>query len=149
MKKNLSLSKKQFFAIVTVCIFCCSSFVYAMWVVLGNINYVKSTQNGSNNSVIHFSTWTYNSWTYYTKYANKDNDSIIIWDYLKWYYYDTELWFFLLDWDIVNVDNNIYFSAFTSKCNTWNWYKLSWYARWRNTWLINNLSNFREIITIS
>lgn len=100
-----------------------------------------STSSWSNWSIISFPQETVSiSWNLYYSgyYVNKDNDSTIIWNYLKWYYYDDIYWFFKLDWDDTWNDN-VKIIASTTKCQDWYWYKFSWFAAWIDTW------NWRDI----
>ncbi len=115
------------------------NFLYAADTDVSCINPQYATSSWSNSSQVSFmSTWTLisSTWTlmedFYWWYVNRDNDSSIIWNYLRGYYYDNVFWFFKLDWDN-NQNNNVHFVASTTKCSTWYGYKLAWFARWVQT----------------
>jgi hypothetical protein len=88
----------------------------------------------SNDSKIEFSVvpdWN-NFATYYT---NKEDNSSIIWNYFKGYYYDSAYWYFKLDWSS-DKSKNVRIVDSTDKCN-WYWYKLWWYAYSEDFWFID------------
>ena len=84
------------------------------------ISQQSSTNQGSNHSTISFSTGWITKFTYY---VNDWNNSTIIWNYLKWYYYDSVFWYFRLDWS-TDKTKNVRIVWTTSKCWSWVWYKL-------------------------
>lgn len=60
-------------------------------------------------------------------YINKWNNSTVVGNYFQWYYYDTQLGFFRLDWS-TDTSENVRIIGSTGACPTWYWYKLGWYA---------------------
>ena len=74
-----------------------------------------------------------NSWAYY---VNKGNNSSVIWNYFKWYYFDSLFWYFRLDWS-TNLRDNVRIVDSTSKCSTGYWYRLDWKAKWWLSWYID------------
>lgn len=105
-----------------------------------SILWQKSTWTWSNSSAISFKDPSVLTWSWWTSlqedfkwyYVNRDNDSTIIGNYLRWYYYDTTYWFFKLDWSN-NPNRNVRFVASVNLCGEWYGYKLSWYAKWVQT----------------
>lgn len=95
----------------------------ATWVELF-ISKQSSLNRWSNNSLISFSTWSTT-----THYINEGNNSTIIWNYLKGYYYDSVFWYFRLDWSS-DKKENVRIVWTTSKCTSWFGYKLWWKAKW-------------------
>ena len=96
----------------------------ATWIEL-LISQQSSSNLWSNNSTISFSTWWISKSTYY---VNQWNNSTIIWNYLKWYYYDNIFGYFRLDWSN-DKNQNVRIVWTTSKCWSWVWYKLWWKAK--------------------
>ncbi len=96
---------------------------------LDNENILSTSSNMLGNT--YFSTWWID-----TKYYNKDTNSDVVWDYLWWYYYNKNYWFFQLDWSADKLQNvRIIWS--TSKCSSWYWYRFDWYAQSKIGWLID------------
>lgn len=86
----------------------------------------QTTSSGSNNSTAWFSTGAASTGT--TSYINKDNDSDTIGNYLRGYYYDTQLGFFRLDWNLTDTTKNVRVISSTDKCGTGYGYKFGGYA---------------------
>jgi hypothetical protein len=103
--------------------------VYSADTIWEYIKTQTSTSKGSNNSEITFSN---KSTTYY---INKDNNNSPIWDYLKWYYYDSKFWFFRLDWSDTKTKNTRIIWN-TDKCSSGNWYKFWGFAYSKYVWYI-------------
>jgi len=106
-------------------------------------DYSAATLLGSSASQIMFSTWGLSSDTTRsgsTTYYNAGNDTLTVWNYLSGYYYDTNYWFFDLQWDSVTLTNNVQVISTTSLCGVGNYgYKLWWYAKSIDTGGGNNL----------
>ena len=62
------------------------------------------------------------------EYWNSENNSTIIWNTLKWYYYDTVHGFFELDWSTTNINQNVRIVSSTPACDTGYGYKFWGYA---------------------
>ena len=131
MKKNKK-EKVFFIKIITF------SFIMLFWATVAYWTdtiweYIKTqtaTLKGSNNSEVTFS----NNLTTY--YINKDNNNSSIWDYFKGYYYDNRFWYFRLDWSPTKTNNTRIVST-TSKCASWDWYKLWGFAYSKYAWYID------------
>jgi len=127
MKKNkkipLSLRQKykKIFLIIGFLLF--SWVITVFWNdILYSIWYQIATQWGSSNSLIRFSHGSS------TDYINKSTDSTVIGNYFTWYYYDSVLWFFKLDWS-EDIQKNVRIISSTTKCPSWEYgYKFWWYA---------------------
>lgn len=110
---------------------------FVVWTVFwAYTSYMITPQNAlsqwSYNSIISF-TWSTWKEGYYVN--DKDNSSII-WNYFKWYYFDNVYWFFKLDWSSNSTDNvRILWS--TTACSTWYGYKLWWKAYSEKVWFID------------
>lgn len=74
----------------------------------------------SNNSLISFTSSD-------AAYINKWNNSTIVWNYFKGFYYDNTFGFFRLDWS-ENPTQNVSIISGTAACVTSYGYKLGWYA---------------------
>jgi hypothetical protein len=96
--------------------------VFALDVVDRDIPSQESTQGGSSNSRIWFSTGATSSGT--TSYMNKNNDSDTIGNYLRGYYYDTQFGFFRLDWNMQDTTQNVRVVSSTNACSNGYGYKL-------------------------
>ncbi len=134
--KKLKLKKKLKFynrAIIFI--------VFFLWILVWTVFWALYTESEilpddaelrwSSYSLISF-TWTVNREWFY---VNKDNDSTIIWNYFKWYYYDSTFWFFKLDWSS-NSEENVRVVWSTDKCS-WYGYRLGGKAKWTYAWFIN------------
>lgn len=77
---------------------------------------------GSNGSIIQTGTGTSE-----VAYVNKGNNSTIIGNYFQWYYYDSLMWFFRLDWSS-DITENVRIIGSTGACPSWYGYKLGGYA---------------------
>ena len=98
---------------------------YALDVVDTEFSPQVATSSGSSNSQVWFSTG--GALTGTTSYINKDNDSDIIGNYFKGYYYDTVLGFFELDWSL-DASQNVRIVSSTDKCSSGYGYKVAGYA---------------------
>lgn len=99
----------------------------------------SATASGSNGSVIMVGTGGISSdgtASGVVEYVNKDNDQAILGNYLKGYYYDTELGFFKLDWS-ADTSKNVRFVASTTRCATGYGYSLGGYAYGQDGGLID------------
>lgn len=94
----------------------------SMWLWSNNSNISVSYPNGDTQGI--------------TSYVNNGDNSSIIWNYFTWYYYDSILWFFRLDWSS-NEKQNVRITGSTSKCTSGYWYKLWWYAYSQYQWYID------------
>ncbi len=125
--------KRKFFlikaSILSIIILFWWTIAYAIDSVSDYIKTNSSTSFGSNNSKITFSN---NLLSYY---VNKNNDHIIVWDYFKWYYYDSVYWYFKFNWNNDRT-KNVSFVWTTDKCSSWEWYKIWWYAYSKYAWYI-------------
>lgn len=106
-------------------------FAFALDVVSNDFDSQSATSSGSNNSTVWFSTGGLSldgtaSGT--TSYINKNNDSDTIGNYLRGYYYDTQLGFFRLDWNLTDTTKNVRIISSTDKCGTGYGYKFGGYA---------------------
>lgn len=68
------------------------------------------------------------AWNGTIDYMNAGNNSTVIGNFFKWYYYDTLFWLFTLDWSPTEPENNVRIVWSTSACTTWYGYKLGGYA---------------------
>lgn len=91
-----------------------------------------STQLWSYDSSISFTWSVWNEWYY----VNDKDNSAIIWNYFKGYYYDSLFWFFKLDWSS-NAGDNVRIIGSTTKCVNWYWYKLWGKAYSQVSWYID------------
>jgi hypothetical protein len=136
MKKQKNYYKK-FWIIISSILFILLwvAFTYANLISSKELPHFKATENWWNWSITEFTVnwtqWTANA----TQYVNKENNSSIIGNYLKWYYYDSVYWFFKLDWSN-DESKNVRIINSTDKCNGY-WYKLWWYAYSENFWFID------------
>lgn len=137
MKKSKNkkfFSKKRFFSKILIFIWIIIfSLIWVYWI---NIiwDYIKtqtSTWTGTNNNKITFS---HKKTTYY---INKDDDNILTWDKLRWYYYDNIYWYFRLDWSQTESDNVHVSSWPTTILGCTEWYKFSWKAYSKYVWYID------------
>jgi len=103
----------------------------AVWgdVISQYIPIQTSVNPGSNNSLLSFTSSD-------AAYINKWNNSTIIWNYFEWYYYDSMLGFFQLDWSS-NKEENVRVISATSKCPSSYGYKLWWHAYNESFWFID------------
>ncbi len=133
MKKQiLSFKNLLFLNLVVVFFFLWS--VYAVNIVAENISPQTASGTGSSGSSVSFITWG----SVDPAYINVWNNSTIIWNYFRGYYYDSVYWFFQLDWDSSwNIENNVHISGSTDKCGSGYGYKIWWYAYSENFWLID------------
>ena len=122
---------------ILFCIFCISlpALVFALDVVDTNFSPQSAQSPGSNGSTVWFSTG--GTMTGTTSYWNEDNDSNVIGNYLRGYYYDTQFWFFKLDWNPLDLTQNIRIISSTDKCSTGYGYRFWGYAQSETVWLIN------------
>lgn len=101
------------------------------YVFAADISYLIPTQNatwfGSNNSQIGVSVVLGGTIDGGTYYIEKWWNSSAIWNYLTGYYFDSGMWFFLLNWSS-NPSKNVSFIWSTSKCPNSYGYQLWWYA---------------------
>lgn len=100
--------------------------VLALDVLDINIPSQWATSYGSNGSQVWFSLGGVS--TEITSYWNKNNDSDVIGNYLRGYYYDSQFGFFKLDWNGVDMMKNVHIISSTDKCGSWYGYKFSGYA---------------------
>lgn len=85
-----------------------------------------STGSGSNGSQVKvFDDTPANNYT--LEYWNKGNNSTVIGNYFRGYYYDTMLWFFRLDWS-ADTSENVRIIGSTGICPSGYGYKLWGYA---------------------
>ena len=127
MKKQTKNFKNLFLLNLIIVVFFLWS-VYAANKVSENITVQTSSGTGSSNSQITFLSGAYvNTW----------NNSTVIGNYLSGYYYDSIYWFFQLDWDSSNIDNNVHVSWSTDKCSSWYGYKIWGYAYSEDFWFID------------
>jgi len=77
---------------------------------------------GSNGSIIETGAGTSE-----VAYVNKWNNSTVVWNYFQWYYYDSLLGFFRLDWSS-NTSENVRIVGSTGACPSGYGYKLWGYA---------------------
>lgn len=99
----------------------------------------SSTGSGSNGSVIMVGTGGVSAdgtATGMVEYVNKDDDQTMFGNYLRGYYYDTQLGFFKLDWS-ENPSDNVRFVASTTKCASGYGYSLGGYAYGQDGGLID------------
>ncbi|MFZ3232599.1 MAG: hypothetical protein WA194_03590 [Patescibacteria group bacterium] len=99
----------------------------------------SATGNGSNGSVIMVGTGGTSAdgtATGMVEYVNKDSDQTVFGNYLRGYYYDTQLGFFKLDWSS-NPSDNVRFVASTTKCASGYGYALGGYAYGQDGGLID------------
>ncbi len=117
------INKKKFIEFSLIAIWL-SIFLYVFANDIMNIIARQSaTTLGSNNAQITFS---YTGWSE-TYYVEQGGNSTILWNYFKWYYYDSMMGFFQLDWSS-NPNKNVSITNSTSKCGTSYGYKLWGYA---------------------
>jgi hypothetical protein len=138
MKKNKNkkffLSKRflsKFWISIWIIIF---SLIWVYWIdtIWDYIKTQTSTWTWTNSNKITFS----NKKTTY--YINKNDDDILTWDKLRWYYYDNIYWYFRLDWSQTE-SNNVHITSTSSisidSCNKW--WKFSWKAYSKYMWYID------------
>ncbi len=123
---------KNFFKVKLVLFVVIASFgtVYAADYFSSSIGSQISSGVWSNNSNVSTIAWEepgyWNSW----------DNSTIIWNYFRGYYYDSVFWFFKLDWSTDNWENvSIVWS--TTACGSSYGYKLWWYAYSEYFWFID------------
>lgn len=98
---------------------------YAVDLLSSNLGVQSSVGEGSNASQIQLpSTW---GWNGTAEYWNAWDNSTIIGNFFKWYYYDTVFGYFQLDWS-GDTDENVKIIWSTTACSTGYWYKIGWYA---------------------
>ncbi len=102
------------------------------WTVFAN-SFVKLQINEHINNNIRWIDIKSNSWAYYVNYRN---NSSIINNYFKGYYYDQLYWVFKLDWSS-NKNENVRIINWSYRCATWYWYNLWWKAKWLHWWFID------------
>ena len=95
--------------------------VYAADYLSSTISSQSSSGVWSNNSDISVIAWEEPG------YWNDGNNSTIIWNYFRGYYYDSIFWFFELDWS-TDPSENVSIIWSTSACGSSYGYKLWWYA---------------------
>ncbi len=124
MKKQTNNFKNILF--ITFLTFVLSfSIVLALDEVAENITNQSATATGSNNSVVIFLT----GWTDDPQYINAWNNSTVIWNYFRGYYYDSVYGYFQLDWDDSgDIANNVHITGSTDRCSSGYGYKIGWYA---------------------
>ncbi len=87
------------------------------WTILSQ-NASSVGSNGSNIQIISGEEpWYWNAW----------NNSTVIWNYFRWFYYDSVFWYFQLDWS-GQKDENVSVVWSTTACWNWYWYKLWGFA---------------------
>jgi hypothetical protein len=124
MKKRKT---KNFFTLLWVAWGLLLSFgmVYASDIVSINVHHQEASASWSNNSLISIpSTWGTGGTV---DYWNAWNNSTIIGNYFKGYYYDSMFWFFELDW-LDGWEENVEIVGSTNKCDSGYGYKLWGYA---------------------
>lgn len=89
-----------------------------------------STGIWSNSSVVSVISWEE------VGYWNLGNNSTVIGNYFRGWYYDSVFWFFQLDWS-TDSENNVHVIGSTSACSTWYGYKLWGYAYSSYYWFID------------
>ncbi len=107
--------------------------VYWADIVAENLPFQQASSPWSYNSEILISTW---STSYQTQYINAWNNSTVIWNYFKGYYYDSVFGFFKLDWS-PDRWKNVHIWGSTNKCATGYGYRLAWRAYSQNAWYID------------
>ena len=133
-KKKKFFSKKRFFSKIWIFSFITILsliWVYAIDTIWDYIKTQTSTWTWTNQNKITFSK---HKTTYY---INKDDDNILIWDMLRWYYYDNIYWYFRLDWSQNSSDNVHITNETVSNWACTEWYKFSWKAYSKYMWYIN------------
>ena len=133
MKKQKNYYKKLWIILISV-LWLWIITVYAAWGAK-YLSHDKSDWVWTSGSKIEFSVVPDGN-SFATYYVNPNNNSSIIWNYFKWYYYDSVYWFFKLDWNSSWNSNNVRIVNSTDKCD-WYWYKLGWYAYSENFWFID------------
>jgi len=123
-KKFLELYKKIIFVLIFI-------FGFWIWFVFASfsqkaISNQTATWTWSFDSKINIMYQNTNSGSYY---INDWNNSTIVWDYLKWYYFDSVYWYFKFDWSTDPLEN-VRIIGSTNKCSSWYWYKFDWKAKW-------------------
>lgn len=118
------------FAVVISC-----SYAYAANNVITNIELDSSTSSWwLSTQYVQFFSGAYAwilapNWIKYTSYyIDKDTDSTIEWDFLSWYYWDNQYWFFQLDWS-ADITKNVRVIWSTNRCGTSYGFILWWYAK--------------------
>ncbi len=99
----------------------------------------SASGSGSNGSVVMVGTGGTSAdgtATGMVEYVNKDSDQTMFGNYLRGYYYDTQLGFFKLDWSS-NPSDNVRFVASTTKCASGYGYALGGYAYGQDGGLID------------
>ncbi len=108
--------------------------VYAIWTTT-YLSHDTANWEWANGSIIEFSVVPDGN-NFATYYANKEDNSSIIWNYFIGYYYDSVYWFFKLNWDSDWSPQNVRIVNSTEKCD-WYWYKLGWYAYSEDFWFVD------------
>ena len=132
MKKNkiLQIFKIKTHVFLLLCFFVwVASAVWNDW-ISQYIPVQTSADPGSSSSLVSF------TWSNSAAYINKWNNSTIIWNYFRGYYYDSMFGFFELDWSN-NQDQNVRIVSATSQCPSSYGYKLWWYAYSPDFWFID------------
>ena len=88
----------------------------SIWYTFSN---QSANQNGSNNSLISVGS--------YLEYMNRGDNSSIIGNYFRGYYYDSVFGFFKMDWSS-NQNQNVRIVSSTSQCSNGYGYKLGGFA---------------------
>lgn len=115
---------------VTIGAFLVSMVANALDTVSQNIPSQAAATAWWNNNTVWFSTGSTSTWAqYYIQYINRDNDSFILNNYLKGYYYDTQYGFFRLDWNSTNLTENVYISNSTDRCPSGYGYRFDGFAQ--------------------
>ncbi len=104
------------------------SIVYAGDSVVEVFTSQSATASGSNNSIISVDS--------NLSYINKWDNSSVIGNYFKGYYYDSILGYFQTDWSS-NPLENVRVRSSTSACGTAYGYKLWWYAYSTAFWFVD------------
>ncbi len=135
MKKQKNYYKKFWIILISI-IWTWIITIYASWGLEKELTNSVSSWVWANSSVQEFSPGG-SEWTNFaTYYINNEDNSSIIWNYFKWYYYDSIYWFFKLDWNSIDKYQNVRIVNSTDKCS-WYWYKLGWYAYSENFWFVD------------
>lgn len=126
MKRN-----KIVFQIVISCFFL--TYFFNVFASSKLLDTQSATLVWSNNSMVDFSKNWSASGTYY---VNKWDNSDIVWDFLKGFYYNSLYGFFELNRS-TDESKNVKIISSTDACNSWYGYKLGWYAKSETVWLID------------
>lgn len=117
-----------------------STIAYAQDVDLLEFGNQTATQSWSSQSVLQtISDNTFSWW-----YVNKDNDFWVEGNYFRWYYYDSNYWFFRFDWSS-DLSQNVRIIGSTDKCSDGSaGYMFWWLAKSvdTNSWSVSGFMNF-------